>query len=176
MQSFYCTSILQVTCNCRNFLFSFSYSLISREQIVGREWIERQAFLLSIQDYDDDSSDKDYKPEQDETILLINDQLFSSDEWVEELNLSDILEGILNDSPSPKLTSVNSNNYTCTTDKGALNIDQVDSLLKIVDMKIDGDKSASDKYRPDDEEESDADAEKTDESARIETGLKTGDF
>ena len=107
---------------------------------------------------------------------MIKDRLFSSDESVEELNLSDILEGILNDSPSPKLTSVNSNNYTCTTDKCALNIDQVDSLLKIVDMKIDGDKSASHKYRPDDEEESDADAEKTDESARIETGLKTGDF
>ena len=93
-----------------------------------------------------------------------------------ELNLSNTLEGILYDSPPPKLISVNSNNYTCTADKCNLNIDEVNSSFKTVDMKIDSDKNASDKHRPDDEEASDADSEKTDESARIETGLKTGDF
>ena len=95
---------------------------------------------------------------------------------MEELNLSDTLDAILNDSPPPKLTSVNSNNYTCTADKCELNIEEVDSSFKIVDMRIDSDGSTSDKYRSGDEEGSNADAEKTDKSARIETGLTTGDF
>ena len=43
-------------------------------------------------------------------------------------------------------------------------------------MRIDSDSSTSDKYRSGDEGGSNADAEKTDESARIETGLTTGDF
>ena len=90
---------------------------------------------------------------------------------MEELNLNDTMDGILNDSPPPKLTSVNSNNYTCTADKCELNIEEVDSSFKIVDMRIDSDSSTSDKYRSGDEEGSNADAEKTDESARIETGF-----
>ena len=63
---------------------------------------------------------------------------------MEELNLNDTMDGILNDSPPPKLTSVNSNNYTCTADKCELNIEEVDSLFNIVDMRIDSDNSTSD--------------------------------
>ena len=90
---------------------------------------------------------------------------------MEELNLSDTLDSILNDSQPPKLTSVNSNNYTCIADKCELNIAEVDSSFKIVDMRIDSDNSTSDKYKSGDEEGSNADAEKTDESAWIETGF-----
>ena len=110
------------------------------------------------------------------SIVSVNNQLFSSDESEEELNLSGTLEGILKDSPPPKLTSLKSNNYTCTGDKCKLNIEEVDSSLKNIDKRIDSDNSASDKYRPDDEVGSNTDAEKTYESARVETGLTTGDF
>ena len=82
---------------------------------------------MTVQDYGEDSNDGDYKAKQDETILSVNDQLFNSDESEEELNLSGTLEGILNDSPPYKLTSVNSNSYTCTGNKCELNIDEVDS-------------------------------------------------
>ena len=111
------------------------------------------------------------------SIVSVNNQLFSSNESEEGLNLSGTLESILKDNiPPPKLTSLRSNNYTCTGDKCKLNIEKVDSSLKSIDRRIHSDNSASDKYRPDDEEGSNTDAEKTDESARVETGLTTGDL
>ena len=110
------------------------------------------------------------------SIASVDDQLFNSNESEEELNLSGTLEGILKDSPPPKVTSLKSNNYICTGDKCKLHIDEVDSSLKNIDKRIDSDNSASDKYRPDDDEGSNTDAEKTDKSARVKIGLTTGDF